>query len=254
MPRNVPLRRALPSALALAAGLLAGPLQAADHIWLDGSGNHLWYSSGALVGGVFQPNWSAAGVPSFGSPGRVFIDNDPGRNSRVQIAPLSLVSTPFCTNPVTCGTFAVATDLVIDAGDTVVVGGSAPFGDSAVHYGNGHIALQMMDIGGAGSTLTNHGLLRLSSDGRYAKLAVQGVVTLTGSGQTVLDNGYASDSSRASFNDNQVVFGSTGFGDRLVIAAGHTVRGRGRLGYNGTLAIDNHGTVQAEAGGQLMHT
>jgi adhesin HecA-like repeat protein len=247
-PRTLrpPLLRAVPALLLAAA---AWPAHAVDYVWLGQTGDGLWFSNAVVQNNVVLQNWSPAGPPLNRSETRVFIDNDPSRASRVQVVPFSVVSTPFCTNPVSCGSWATVGQLTIDAGDAVVVGGSVPFADG-MRYNNGHIGIELSDTG-SGATLVNNGLLRLSSDGKYAKLAVRGVATLQGSGETVLDNGYDTTDARASFNRNQIVFGANGYGDRLVIAAGHTVRGRGNLGYNGTLAIDNHGLVQAEAGGTL---
>lgn len=245
-PVRHPVLRALPALLLAAATL---PAQAVDYVWLGQTGDGLWFSNAVLQNGVVLQNWSPAGPPLNRAETRVFIDNDANRASRVQVVPFSLVNTPFCTNPVSCGSWATVGQLTVDAGDAVVVGGSLPFADGT-RYNNGHIGIELSDAG-SGATLINNGLLRLSSDGKYAKLAVRGVATLQGSGETVLDNGYAATDARASFNSNQIVFGANGYGDRLVIAAGHTVRGRGNLGYNGTLAIDNHGLVQAEAGGTL---
>jgi hypothetical protein len=239
--------RALPALLLAAA---ACPAHAVDYVWLGQTGDGLWFSNAVVQNGQVLQNWSPAGPPLNRAETRVFIDNDTSRASRVQVVPFSLVSTPFCTDPVTCGSWATVGQLSIDAGDAVVVGGSVPFADGT-RYGNGHIGIELNDAG-SGATLVNNGLLRISSDGKYAKLAVRGVATLQGSGETVLDNGYAATDARANFNRNQIVFGANGYGDRLVIAAGHTVRGRGQLGYNGTLAIDNHGLVQAESGGTLV--
>jgi MYXO-CTERM domain-containing protein len=245
---RVARRRAL--CLLAAAALLTAPAHAVDYTWIGQAGNGVWTSGSAYVGGVLKQNWSPSGPPSFGGDNRVLIDGDAGRDSAVQLAPFSYMPpSPYCTG-INCGSWARAYELQIGAGDRLVIGGSAALGDAA-YFNNGSIGLETQDLG-TGARIVNNGLLRLSSSGLDAKIGVRGVVELSGSGETVLDNGYAAGDNLANYNSKQVLFGLNGYDDRLVIAAGHTLRGRGQVGYQGTLALDNHGLVQAEAGGQLQ--
>jgi hypothetical protein len=216
-----------------------------DYTFLDGAGDHLYYTNAVNLGGwppVWGYNWSPSGPPPSQSSTRVFVDNNPGKSSVMQVA------SPYVNGTSLVGPSIGA--LVIDAGDAVVVGGSAPYGDNAVGYSRGDVQLV---VGGAlGSSITNHGTLRVSSDGRLAKLGINGEVSLTGSGQTLMSNGYGFGNSRSNFNGNQIVYGTNGWGDRLTIESGHTLRGGGYLGYNGTLAITNHGRIVADSPWQLM--
>lgn len=225
----------------------APPSYAADYVWLNSSGTGNWFTGN---------NWSPSGPPPFGSPGSAFIDNAAGTTSRVQIAPLFFVSTPNCSG-LGCGVSAAANTLRIDSGDTVVIGGSAVFSDNGAYYNNGQSRLEMIETSSGAASILNNGVLRLSSEGKNSVLAVQGLVTLSGAGETILGNGYAAADSRSNFNSNQIVYGSSSaFGSndppKLVVAAGHTVRGSGRLGYNGSLAIVNHGTIKADGPGELQ--
>ena len=231
------------------------PAYAVDYVWLGGVGDGNWFSNNAFVNGTFKFNWSQNGTPPYSQPASVYIDNAPGESSKVQIAPTFLQSTPFCTG-LSCGVSASANMLRIDAGDTLVIGGSAFYSDNATFFNNGQGRLEMIDTG-AGAGLVNNGLLRLSSDGKNAVLAIQGLVTLSGTGETFLGNGYDAANSRSGFNLSTIVYGSANaFGSndppQLVIAAGHTVHGAGRLGYNGTLAITNHGLIKADGPGELQ--
>jgi hypothetical protein len=244
--------RLLSALLALAAIPSA---QAVDFTWLGNASNNNWFTN-FTYGANYVPlyNWTPSGPPSYGSPATVLIDNDPGRSSKVQIAPPYTVSTPNCSG-LGCGMSAAANRLVIDSGDTVVIGGSIPFSD-ATYYANGQSRLEMIDTG-SGATLVNNGVLRLSSEGNNAVLAITGIVTLSGSGETWLNNGYSASNVRSSFNDKQIIYGAgsafgSSNGPRLVIDAGHTVRGSGRLGYNNSLSITNNGTIRADGPGELV--
>lgn len=236
--------RTLAGAIALLT-LAVPSAQAADYTFLDGVGDHLWYSNAVYVPGsppTYLYNWAPSGPPPNQSSTRVLVDNHPGRQSVLQISPLSNNGSSIQGPSIGA--------LVIDAGDTVVLGGSAPFGDNAVGYSRGDVQLI---VGGApGSSISNHGLMRISSDGRLAKLGIRGEVTLSGSGQTVMSNGYGADNARSTFNNKQIIYGHEGWGDRLIIASEHTLRGGGYLGYNGTLAITNHGRIVADGPSQLM--
>lgn len=236
--------------LAALVGLALGatlPAHAIDYVWL-GQADHLWTTSNKLVGSTFFFNWTPSGPPPGGSPSPVFIDNNPAINSVVQVSPASPVApNPFCTQTFVCGPGATASRLSIDSGDTLVIGGSAAFSDVA-NYSYGVSRLVMVDTG-SGATITNNGTLRITSDGQFATLGISGHVTLSGTGQTLLSNGYTNE--RATFNDNQVIFGYSTDTNTLEIAAGHTLRGAGRLGYNGTLSsgrlvVINHGDVIAD--------
>lgn len=243
------LRRlsALCAALFAGAGLSA-PLAAADYVWL-GQADTLWNTNNRTVGGTTYWNWSPSGPPTNYPASRVFIDNDPSRNSTVQIAPpYAITPSPYCTQRIDCAAFGgSATHLAIDAGDTLIIGGSAAFND-AINYSFGDARLIVSDPGGGGS-LINNGTLRLSSDGRLALLGISGTVTLSGSGTTLLGNGYTNE--RATFNDSQIIYGASTDANTLVIAQGHTLRGAGKLGYNGNLAggrlsVVNQGSVVAD--------
>jgi hypothetical protein len=216
-----------------------------DYTFLDGAGDHLYFTNYLNLGGsppVYGYNWSPNGSPPSLSTTRVFVDNNPGKSSVMQVA------SPYVNGTSLVGPSIGA--LVIDAGDAVVVGGSAPYGDNAVGYSRGDV--QLVVGGAAGSSIVNNGALRLSSDGRLAKLGINGEVSLSGSGQTLLSNGYGFGNTRSNFNSNQIVYGRNGWGDRLTIESGHTLRGGGYLGYNGTLAITNHGRIVADSPWQLM--
>lgn len=236
--------RTLAGAIALLT-LAAPSAQAADYTFLDGVGDHLWYSNAVYVPGsppTYLYNWAPSGPPPNQSSTRVLVDNNPGHQSVLQISPLSNNGSSIQGPSIGA--------LVIDAGDTVVLGGSAPFGDNAVGYSRGDVQLI---VGGApGSSISNQGLMRISSDGRLAKLGIRGEVILSGSGQTVMSNGYGADNARSTFNNKQIIYGHEGWGDRLIIASDHTLRGGGYLGYNGTLAITNHGRIVADGPSQLM--
>lgn len=258
VPRAAGHRLPLLSALSALCLLAAAPAaQAADYQWL-GQVDTLWFSNATVVGGVARHNWNPAGPPaSFLNPS-VFIDSDAGRASKVQLSPGSQVAaTPACTG-IVCGSWgATVGHLAIDTGDTLVIGGSGAFSDSFQYaYGGARVELKNP---GQPVTLLNNGLLRLSAgSGRYALIGVDGVATLAGNGQTVLDNGYASTDLRAgdngSHNARQIFYGMNGYGDRLVVAAGHTLRGRGQVGqqnYQNALLLDNAGLIRAEAGGLL---
>ncbi|OYY95514.1 MAG: hypothetical protein B7Y41_03150 [Hydrogenophilales bacterium 28-61-23] len=245
--------RLLSALLALA---LAPAAHAVDYTWLGNASNNNWFSNftyGANYATFF--NWSPSGPPSYGSPANIFIDNNPAKSSKVQIAPFNYVApSPYCTG-LSCGISAGAANLTIDSGDTVVIGGSIPFSDG-YYYANGQSRLEMIDTG-SGATLVNNGVLRLSSEGNNAVLGITGIVTLSGSGETWLNNGYDASNSRSSYNDKQIIYGvgsafGSSVGPKLVIDAGHTVRGSGRLGYNNTLSITNHGTVRADGPGELI--
>lgn len=248
----VPARPAAARLTRLAAliGLALGGIQSAqatDYVWL-GDADTLWTTGNKLVGSTFFSNWTPSGPPSAGLPSPVFIDNNPARNSTVQVSPASPVAAnPFCTTSFTCGPGAAASRLTIDSGDTLVVGGSASFSD-AINYTYGVSRMVVVDTGG-GTTITNNGTLRITSDGPFATLGISGHVTLSGTGQTLLSNGYTNE--RATFNDNQVIFGYSTDTNTLEIAAGHTLRGAGKLGYNGNLSsgrlvVINHGDVIAD--------
>lgn len=236
--------------LAALIGLALGasvPAHAIDYVWL-GQADRLWTTNTRLVGSTFYFNWAPSGPPPGGSPSPVFIDNNPAVNSVVQVSPASPVApNPFCTQTFVCGPGATAARLTIDSGDTLVIGGSAAFSDVA-NYTFGVSRLVMVDTG-SGATINNNGTLRITSDGPFATLGISGHVTLSGTGQTLLSNGYTNE--RATFNDNQVIFGHSTDPNVLEIAAGHTLRGAGRLGYNGTLSsgqliVVNHGSVIAD--------
>ena len=260
LPRPAPSRRRPPRAIAAllpALGLLAtAPAAlAADYQWL-GQVDTLWFSNPTSVGGVIRHNWTPAGPPASFLYPSVFIDNDPSRSSKVQLSPGSPVGpTPGCTGSIVCGSWgATLGHLAIDSGDTLVIGGSGALGDS-FQYANGGARIELKNPG-LPVTVVNNGLLRLSAgSGRYALIGIDGVATLSGSGETVLDNGHASTDLRAgdngSHNARQIVYGMNGYSDRLVVAAGHTLRGRGLIGHNGSLQIDNAGLIRAEAAGLL---
>ncbi|HEX5373934.1 MAG TPA: hypothetical protein VFW84_14505 [Aquabacterium sp.] len=230
---------------AIALILASAPAHAADYTFLDGVGDHLWYSNAVYVPGSppsYLYNWAPSGPPPNLSSTRVLVDNNPARQSVLQISPLSNNGSAIQGPSIGA--------LVIDAGDTVVLGGSAPWGDNAVGYSRGDV--QLIVGGATGSSISNHGLMRISSDGRLAKLGILGEVTLSGSGQTVMSNGYGADNARSTFNSQQIIYGKEGWGDRLIVASDHTVRGGGYLGYNGTLALTNHGRIIADSPSQLM--
>ncbi len=250
-----PAAHRLPLALAAAALLAAAqPAHALDYVWL-GQVDTLWFSNNTSVGGVIRQNWQP-GAPFNDASTSILIDGLAGRGNRVQVASISLLpATPFCTGSFICGSVGPRMGrLTLDGGSTLVVGGSDALGDSW-QYANGGARLEWLGIeqGGTGQVL-NDGLLRLSSLGRNAMVGVHGTVHLDGTGHTVLDNGYAPGTAQAGFNSRQFFYGGNGgYGDVLVVGAGHTLRGRGSLGtVNGYLAVDNHGLIQAEAGGQLL--
>ncbi|MEK8049711.1 hypothetical protein AACH10_05650 [Ideonella sp. DXS22W] len=248
--------RRLRAALALAAVLAlgAGPAQALDYVWL-GQVDTLWFSNNTSVGGVIRSNWQPS-APFNDASTTITVDGLAGRGNRVQVSYMSYLSpSPFCSGSFLCGSVGPRMgSLTLAAGTTAVVGGSSAFGD-AWQYANAAARMEWIgaEMGGAG-VVHNAGTLRLSSLGNRAMVGVYGTVTLQGSGQTVLDNGFAEGTAEAGQSSRQFFYGGNGgWGDVLVVAAEHTLRGRGSLGVaNGNLAVDNHGLIQAESGGQLV--
>ncbi|MBP6899044.1 MAG: hypothetical protein KBC73_03085 [Burkholderiaceae bacterium] len=245
------------AALALAALLLAGapPARALDTTWL-GQVDNLWFSNPTVVNGVARYNW-APGAPINSADTAIIIDGLAGRGNRVQVASISpLSASPGCSGSFICASVGPRMGrLTLGAGTLLAVGGSDAFGDGP-QYANGGARLEWMGANGGAAEVLNEGTLRLSSLGRNAMVGIFGTVQLSGSGQTVLDNGYAEGTALAAHNARQFFYGGNGgYGDVLVVNAGHTLRGRGSLGTaNGYLAIDNHGLIQAESGGQLLLT
>lgn len=242
--------------LGAALSIAATPSRALDYTWL-GQVDTLWFSNNTSVGGVIRSNWQP-GLPFNDASTGIVIDGLAGHGSRVQVSFMTFLSpSPFCSGSFICGSVGPRMgSLGLGAGTTLVVGGSSAFGD-APQYANSGARLEWIGtaMGGAG-TVTNDGTLRLSSLGNNAMVGVFGTVTLQGGGQTVLDNGFAEGTAQAGYASRQFFYGGNGgYGDVLVVASGHTLRGRGSLGTtNGYLAIDNHGLIQAEAGGQLLLT
>ncbi len=130
----------------------------------------------------------------------------------------------------------------------VIIGKGNAAEDSVVHL-FGHMAninnltinagdaLQMANLGLllAYGSVTNNGSLGLDSTGDTAALSFVGNATLGGDGQTVMG-----DSAK-----NEI---SGVINNRLTIAAGHTVRGGGRIGH---MKITNQGTILADQPGGM---
>jgi hypothetical protein len=256
-------RLCLLPALLLAAGAL--PAQALEVTWLGQVGDGLWFTSHVLQGPVVKYNWSQNGTPL--STQTVRIDNDATRAAKVQISPAFTVGSGTCTRLDCFAISAQAAGLVIDGGDTLVIGGSAAFADNPL-YAVSHSQLLLTDAGG-GASIVNNGTLRLSSDSvKRSLLGVVGTVTLSGTGQTVLHNGRNLGRPDASNHQDQILYGAGQvFGSdappQLIVEAGHTLRGTGMVGFigniNGTqnnnpLDLTNRGTVLADAPGELWLT
>ena len=115
--RRRPALRLL-ATLLLAAGVL--PAQAVEVTWLGQVGDGLWFTNLTQQGSVVQYNWSQNGTPL--STQTVRIDSDPSRAAKVQIAPASTAGNGTCTRLDCFANSAQAAGLVIDSGDTLVIG------------------------------------------------------------------------------------------------------------------------------------
>ncbi len=107
--------------------------------------------------------------------------------------------------------------LTIDAGDAVSINNAQRLG----LFGN----------------LTNNGTLTVGSTGGNTYLMPSGNVTLSGTGTVRLTN------STAWFYDISNV---NGVADHLTNAAGHSIRGRGIIGFSTTTRITNQGLIEAD--------
>ena len=92
---------------------------------------------------------------------------------------------------------------------------------------------------GVDGTITNDGTITITSTGAFTDLEIQGATTLTGSGEVVLQGALA--------GINEFADGD----QRLTHAAGHTIRGEGRVGQNVT-AFTNAGLIAADVSGGTL--
>lgn len=228
-------------------------------------GDGLWFTSHTQQGAVVKYNWSQNGTPQYNQIVR--IDNDANRSAKVQISPAFTVGSGTCTRLDCFAISAQSAGLVIDSGDTLVIGGSAAFSDNPM-YAISHSQLVVTDAG-AGAGIVNDGTLRLSSDSvKRSLLGVVGTITLSGTGKTVLHNGRNLSSPDATNHQDQIIYGvrsaeGSNVPPQLVIEAGHTLRGTGMVGFRGNingnpnnnpLDLTNRGSVLADAPGELWLT
>jgi hypothetical protein len=167
------------------------------------------------------------------------------------------------------GRLALSTSFVNNAGGTVeaqnlsvvgLIGGARINGGTLVTSGTGRIEVSGAGTGAidgvtntgsfviqnaaqltAFNTITNDGTITLNSVGNNTYLQPRGNVTFAGTGTLVLPG------AATWLYDN-----GDGVADTLINSAGHTIRGRGNIGFSNLLALTNQGLIDADVSGGTM--